>query len=128
MNDTLITIRADEKQKCTTEQFWVVATFVGLNGFLLARDPLFAAHSPCWVVVPITLLDLYAIVFVLLRALAYAQIDHRLHNLLEGRTEEDGVAKVRLRWRDIWRGTGLYLLLILVSWLAVLAKYCPHST
>ncbi len=124
MNDTRIKLRADEKQKCTTEQFWAVATFVGVNGFLLARDPLFP-YCPCWVVIPITLLDVYAIAYILIRTLAYARIDRRLHNLLNERPKDQGVAELRLSWRDIWGGTGLYLLLIIVSWVAVVAKYCP---
>jgi hypothetical protein len=124
MNETRIKLRADEKQKCTTEQFWAVATFLGVNGFLLAREPLFPAYSPCWVIIPITLLDALAIIYIFRRARAYAQSDRRIQNLFEDKLEDDGVAAMGLGWRDIWGGTGLYSLLILFSWMAVVAKYC----
>jgi uncharacterized membrane protein len=101
MSNDKAKIRADEKSKCTTEQFWAVATFVGVNGFLLARDLVLGAHSSCWIVISVTLLDTYAIVYILLRASAYARLDKQLNNILNERQEDDGVAAVRLRWRDI---------------------------
>jgi hypothetical protein len=95
------------KDKCTTEQFWAVATILGVNAFLLIQQAnlTFAAH---WVIIlHSAFISFYATWFVIDRAKAYREID----------TGSRG-----LQLSDL-KGLGIYLYLILSSFCAVTVLY-----
>ncbi|SRR6266404_2545289 len=100
-------LKQTQKDKCTTEQFWAVATVLGINAFLLTqRSDL--TFVPQWVViVHSALVSFYGAWFVTDRAVAYRKID---------------TGKQELRMSD-FKGLGIYLYLVLSSFCIVAVRY-----
>lgn len=100
-------LKQTRKDKCTTEQFWAVATILGINAFLLTqRSDL--SFVPAWVVVVHSaVISFYAAWFVIDRAIAYRKIDTGKREL----------------WIADFKGLAIYLYLILSSFCIVTVRY-----
>lgn len=100
-------LKQTQKDKCTTEQFWAVATVLGINAFLLTQrsDLVFV---PRWVVIAHSaFVSLYAAWFVIDRAKEYRKID---------------TGNRTLQISD-FKGLTIYLYLILSSFCIVMVRY-----
>ena len=100
-------LKQTRKDKCTTEQFWAVATVLGVNAFLLTQRTDLSFVPPWVVIVHSALISFYAAWFVVDRAKAYRAIDTK---------------KRKLHISD-FKGLGIYLYLILSSFCIVTVRY-----
>jgi hypothetical protein len=96
-----------KKDKCTTEQFWAVATILGVNAFLLTQQASFTFAAHWVIIVHSAFISFYAMWFVIDRAKTYREIN----------TGNRG-----LELSDL-KGTGIYIYLIFSSFCAVTVSY-----
>ncbi len=68
-------LKQTRKDKCTTEQFWAVATVLGVNAFLLTQRSDLSFIPPWIVIVHSAVISFYAAWFVIDRAKGYREID-----------------------------------------------------
>lgn len=72
MKDSIVTLLQDRMGKCTTEQFWAVATISGMNAFVVTEKDKLIAIAPLWLtVLIITLATAYGCWFTVQRHMKY---------------------------------------------------------
>jgi hypothetical protein len=104
--------------KCTTEQFWIVALLGGMNGFIIAqKEALTSAVGVPALVVAVVCASLVGIVFVLSRHSIYRHYDRMLAPHLDEVSRRVARSKLMRAGRFAVRMSGviLYVLVIVVS-------------
>jgi len=104
--------------KCTTEQFWMVALLGGMNGFIIAQKELLSlALGTTALVAAVVIASLVGVVFVLSRHLVYRHYDQAITPHLAEASKRVGKSKLLRAGRIAVRYSGviIYLFVILAS-------------
>jgi len=118
MKETIIQVMNNKMDKCTTEQFWVVAAITGLNAFLIINSKVVSTYFAKWQILLFTgVFCCYGLWFVINRHRAYWKLQKDLVDYLH---EENNLPTVLREKPWPWSfkyfsGVALYSLIILVT-------------
>ena len=83
MKDTLIILLQQRMDKCTTEQFWAVASLTTADGFVINCWSQITESVPAWMILgAITWATMYGAIFIISRHIAYYHNRRELARLL----------------------------------------------
>jgi hypothetical protein len=90
--------------KCTTEQFWVVATLSGINAFAITQKRDLGSVPPWVIIAAIVTATFYGIYFILTRHLAYYRYRAQQVELFQN---EPGIPAGMKQSLHPWKGQAL---------------------
>ena len=103
--------------KCTTEQFWAVATLSGLDAVLLTQSDVVAStFAAALVVVAVVVFTLYGVYFVVDRHRAY----YRLWGCLVDYLADKEAPEFFHVKHSPWKGSSLTGVVFFAGWIALL--------
>ena len=115
MKEAIVSLLQQWADKCTTEQFWAVATLTGMNAFVITQKKDLLAASPTWaIIVVITILTIYGTYYVIHRHASYFFFRAELAKLLEGEADAPDFLKT---CPPIWKGSSLSGVIFYVMWI-----------
>jgi hypothetical protein len=126
MKETLVSIIKQSMDKCTTEQFWVVATTIGINSYIIGNFPSYRQVIH-YILAFSTLLTCYSIFLIIHRARAHIKCAYMLYRLIEPSTDVDKEVKDLFKSSgkvspSDFTGAGFYAVVVLSSYIALLMR------
>ena len=116
MKEALLNLLQQRADKCTTEQFWAVATLSGMNAFVISQKrDLLTALPPWAIILIITIPTIYGTLYVIHRHTRYYVYRGALATLLQ----DEASAPVFLKTcPPTWKGkSSLSGVLFYVMWI-----------
>lgn len=115
---TLVTLFQSRMDKCTTEQFWAVATLTGMDGaVLLQRHDIQGVAPAALLALLVAAANLYAVALVVSRHLIYCFYRRELAALLR---DEPEVPRCLTRPLSPWSPSSLSGVVFYGGWIAAL--------
>lgn len=120
MKPAILSILQQRMDKCTSEQNWMVAILLAINGSIAAKTDLIPAKIPHALALSVTLvLSLYGVLYCLERHCSYYRNRKAFAELIEGQTDLPNFLSScpRLCTFRTVMGIGVQIVFIVGSWL-----------
>ncbi len=115
MKEALLGLLQQRADKCTTEQFWAVATLSGMNAFVIAQKKDLLTALPAWaVILIITVPTIYGTYYVIHRHTSYYVYRAALAKLLQNEADAPAFLK---KCPPTWKGKSLSGVVFYVMWI-----------
>jgi hypothetical protein len=122
MKETIITLLQQRMDKCTTEQFWAVASLTAADGFVIQSDKVSSGIA----LVAITIDTIYGVFFIFDRHFAFYRNRKLMGSLFKDERDAPDFLKTEpnpFRFYSL-SGVLFYLLWVVLGYVAVIATRC----
>lgn len=118
MKEAIANVLQQWMDKCTSEQFWAVATLTGFNAFIISQKEDILAALPSWgVLVAVGLATAWGLYYIIHRHVAYYFLRGELVELLKN---EHGIPVFLKTRPNKWRASSLTGVIFYAGWVLVL--------
>jgi hypothetical protein len=115
MKETIVSLLQQRMDKCTTEQFWAVATLTGMSAFLITQARVLSAIlHPRYLLLMVTIATAYGTYFVIHRHQAYYFFQSLQADMIR---EDDNVPDYLKDPHPAWKGGSLSGVVFYVGWI-----------
>jgi hypothetical protein len=110
MKATLVDLYQHRMDRCQSEQFWAVAVYAAVNGFVVTQgDRIIPAIQRGYLLFALLIVGALGLVFVYERLAGYYNYRNQIAQLLANETEADAFIKTR---KSIWNPNGIVWLVV----------------
>ena len=114
MKEAIVNVLQQRMNKCTSEQFWAVATLTGFNAFIISQKEDILAALPSWgVLVAVGLATAWGVYYIIHRHIGYYFLCGELAELLKN---EPGIPAFLKTCPNKWRGPSLTGVIFYAGW------------